>query len=69
MIADGLGAGHRVIIAPSMNRGLWVHPQTKASLERLTNWGCEIVLPTITDVQVTMAPIPEIVQRVVDSGA
>ena len=61
MIADGLGAGNRIVIAPSMNRGLWAHPQTKASLARLQSWGCEIVPPTITAGQVTMAPVTEIV--------
>ena len=66
MIADGLGAGCRVIIAPSMNRGLWAHPQTKVSLERLQRWGCVIVPPTITDRQVTMAPIEDIVNTVMD---
>ncbi|MEM7132330.1 MAG: flavoprotein [Chloroflexota bacterium] len=64
MIADGLGAGNRVIIAPSMNRGLWSHPQTKVSQERLTSWGCEIVLPTINNQQVTMASLDEIIQTV-----
>lgn len=48
MIADGLGAGCPVIIAPSMNRGLWSHPQTKRSLERLQEWGCTIIPPQIT---------------------
>lgn len=65
MIADGLGAGQRVVIAPAMNRGLWAHPQTKASLERLQSWGCEIVPPTITVDQVSMAPVATIVATVV----
>ena len=64
MIADGLGAGNRVIIAPSFNRGLWAHPQTKASLARLQSWGCEIVPPTITEQRVTLAPIADIMQVV-----
>lgn len=64
MIADGLGAGCRVIIAPAMNRGLWAHPQTKLSLERLQSWGCTIVPPQIREGQVTMAPVAEIVAAV-----
>lgn len=64
MIADGLGAGCPVIIAPAMNRGLWAHPQTKASLARLQSWGCTIVPPTITADQVTMAPVTQIVDTV-----
>lgn len=62
MIADGLGAGLPVIIAPSMNKGLWAHPQTKASLVRLQSWGCHIVPPTITAQQVTMAPLEDILK-------
>lgn len=64
MIADGLGAGCRVLIAPSMNRGLWAHPQTKSSLNQLQSWGCEIVPPQIVDAQVTMASIATIVATV-----
>lgn len=64
MIADGLGAGNRVIIAPSMNRGLWAHPQTVASLARLQSWGCAIVPPAIRDEKVSMAPVAEIMATV-----
>ncbi len=39
MIADALGAGCPVVIAPSMNHGLWAHPQTTLSRERLTGVG------------------------------
>ena len=62
MIADGLGAGCPVFIAPSMNTGLWAHPQTKVSLERLQSWGCTIVPPQITEQQVMMATIEQIVE-------
>ena len=68
MIADALGAGNRVIIAPAMNHGLWAHPQTKASLTRLESWGCEIVPPLITEQQVTMAPVAEVVKAVLQTG-
>lgn len=64
MITDGLGAGNRVVIAPAMNRGLWAHAQTKASLARLQSWGCAIVPPTIRDGQVAMAPVVELVEVV-----
>ena len=67
MIADGLGAGNRLVIAPSMNHGLWSHPQTKTSLTRLKEWGCEIVPPVINEKQVTMAPIAEIMQTVLSN--
>ena len=64
MIADGLGAGNRVIVAPAMNRGLWSHPQTATSRARLESWGCEIVPPAIIDKQVALAPIADIVEAV-----
>ena len=64
MIADGLGAGNRLIIAPSMNHGLWSHPQTKMSHKRLVEWGCEVVPPAITEGQVTLAPLDEIIDVV-----
>lgn len=65
MIADGLGAGCPVLIAPAMNHGLWAHPQTAISHQRLRAWGCEIIGPAITADQVTLAPIDEIVAAVV----
>jgi phosphopantothenoylcysteine synthetase/decarboxylase len=64
MVADGIGAGCPVVIAPSMNHGLWAHPQTKVSRERLESWGCEIVDPMITERQVTMAPTDVVVEAV-----
>lgn len=66
MIADGLGAGNRIIVAPSMNKGLWAHPQTAASRERLERWGCEIVPPLVSQTQVTMASLESIVAKVLD---
>jgi len=55
MIADGLGAGLPVFIAPSMNPGLWNHPQTRESYQRLRAWNCTIINPQISAGQVTMA--------------
>lgn len=55
MIADALGAGLPVFIAPSMNPGLWNHPQTRASHQKLRDWGCTIIEPQISASQVTMA--------------
>ena len=63
MIADALGAGCRIIIAPSFNKGLWAHPQTKLSLARFEEWGVEIVPLTITEQRVVIAPQEEILAR------
>jgi Flavoprotein len=64
MIADALGAGCPIFIAPSMNPGLWNHPQTRESHQRLTAWGCSIIEPQISNMQVIMAPIATILSRV-----
>ena len=74
MIADGLGAGCPVVIAPSMNRGLWAHPQTELSHQRLQQWRCTIVPPAIDDEPaphgtVTMAPTAQIVEVVLRASA
>ncbi len=68
MIAEGLGAGNRVVIAPAMNHGLWSHPQTKASLARLVEWGSEVVLPAVFGTEVTLAPLPDILARLQEPG-
>jgi phosphopantothenoylcysteine decarboxylase/phosphopantothenate--cysteine ligase len=69
MIADALGAGCPIFIVPAMNHGLWNHPQTRESLQRLTAWGCHIIMPQITDTQVTMAPIADILARLREEQA
>lgn len=55
MVADALGAGLPVFVAPSMNPGLWNHPQTRESHRRLESWGCTIIEPQVGDTRVTMA--------------
>lgn len=60
MVADALGAGLPIFIAPSMNPGLWNHPQTRLSHQRLRAWGCTIIEPQISAERVTMAPIDTI---------
>ncbi len=55
MVADALGAGLPIFIAPSMNSGLWNHPQTRESYQRLTSWGCTMFEPQINPPRVTMA--------------
>lgn len=64
MIADGLGAGCPVVVAPAMNKGLWSHPQTSAYKELLESWGVKIVPPSISDQWVAMAPVEDIVNTV-----
>jgi hypothetical protein len=60
MLADALGAGCRVLVAPAMNVGLWRHPQTARSLQALTEWGSTIIPPHVDADQVIMAAAPAI---------
>ncbi len=62
MVADALGAGCPVFIAPSMNPGLWKHPMTKISHDRLTGWGCSIIEPQVSETHVIMAPVSTILE-------
>jgi len=55
MVADALGAGRPIFIAPSMNPGLWNHPRTRASLRDLRDWGCTIIDPQVSADRVVMA--------------
>jgi hypothetical protein len=55
MIADALGAGLPIFIAPSMNPGLWNHPRTRESHQQLRVWNCTIIDPQVRAGQVTMA--------------
>jgi hypothetical protein len=63
MVADALGAGCPIFVAPSMNRGLWNHPQTSVSLQRLQSWGCTIIPPQISPEAVTGASNETILAR------
>jgi 3-polyprenyl-4-hydroxybenzoate decarboxylase len=63
MVADALGAGCPVFVAPAMNHGLWHHPQTRLSLDRLATWGCTIIPPVVEGEQVRMASVATILDR------
>ncbi|CAF1034013.1 unnamed protein product [Rotaria sordida] len=62
MIADALGARCPIFIAPSMNHGLWNHPQARISEAKLKEWGCIIIPPYIDEKVVTMASVTDILQ-------
>ena len=63
MMADALGRGCPMFIAPSMNVGLWQHPQTQVSLQRLQAWACYIVGPQVEANTVQMVHVSEIFTR------
>lgn len=35
------------IVVPAMNQAMWQHPATQASVETLTSWGIEFILPNV----------------------
>src|SRR6202158_4096763 len=45
VVAEAIGRGAPVIVAPSLNQPLLDHPQAKASLRTLPTWGVTIVPP------------------------
>jgi hypothetical protein len=63
MVADALGAGCPVLVAPAMNRGLWRHPQTERSIAQLAAWGCTIIPPVVEGDLVRMASADTILER------
>jgi phosphopantothenoylcysteine synthetase/decarboxylase len=45
LVAEAIGRGTPVIVAPSLNAPLVAHPQAQASLKTLPGWGVAIVPP------------------------
>jgi phosphopantothenoylcysteine synthetase/decarboxylase len=48
VVAEAIGRGTPVIVAPSLNAPLLAHPQAQASLKTLPEWGVTIV-PSVDD--------------------
>jgi phosphopantothenoylcysteine synthetase/decarboxylase len=45
VVAEAIGRGTPVIVAPSLNAPLLAHPEAQSSLKRLPSWGVTIVPP------------------------
>ncbi|MFN8483124.1 MAG: flavoprotein [Anaerolineae bacterium] len=45
LTSEAIGHGGPVLVAPSLNPGLWQHPRTASSLVTLRGWGITIVEP------------------------
>ncbi len=56
---EAIGRGWPVVVAPSLNEGLWAHPQTPPALARLQEWGVSLALPSAAD-EYTLAPDAQI---------
>lgn len=56
---EAIGRGWPVIVAPSLNEGLWAHPLTSLALARLQEWGVSLALPAAA-ADYTLAPDEQI---------
>ena len=66
--AEMIGFGQPVVIGVSVNAPLWAHPQAKASVRTLRNWGVTVIEPvddgnnglTMAPTQAIVATLPNI---------
>ncbi len=54
--AEMIGYQQKVIVAIAVNNPLWAHPQAKASVATLRNWGVTVIEPQDEGAGMTMAP-------------
>jgi phosphopantothenoylcysteine synthetase/decarboxylase len=64
LVAEAIGAGWPVVIAPAMNRALANHPRTVQSLKTLQQWGVTLLELQPQGEELAMAPLEEIVSTV-----
>jgi len=60
LVAEAIGAGWPVIVAPSMNQALYNHPQVSRSIALLQNWGVTVLEPRPERELLMMASVEEI---------
>jgi len=58
--SEMLGLGQPILVAVSVNEGLWAHPQSRASVGALRNWGVTVVEPRATPGGLSLAPTDEL---------
>ena len=64
LVAEAIGGGWPVIIAPSMNPALGNHPQVDQSLKTLQRWGVTVLEPQLEEDILMMASVPVIANAV-----
>ena len=64
VVAEAIGRGTPVIVAPSLNQPLLEHPQAQASLRTLPGWGVTIVPPVDEGEGPRLAPTPRLLEAV-----
>src|SRR6202050_4324478 len=61
VVAEAIGRGTPVIVAPSLNAPLLAHPECRASLKRLSGWGVTIVPPVDDGAGPRLAPTERLI--------
>jgi phosphopantothenoylcysteine decarboxylase len=64
VVAEAIGRGTPVIVGPSLNAPLLIHPEAQASLEKLPTWGITIVPPIDTGGGPRLAPTDALIDAV-----
>jgi phosphopantothenoylcysteine synthetase/decarboxylase len=64
VVAEAIGRGTPVIVAPSLNAPLLAHPQAQASLRTLPEWGVTIVPPIDDGNGPRLAPTEQLLDAV-----
>ena len=64
VVAEAIGRGTPVIVAPSLNAPLLAHPEAQSSLKRLPSWGVTIVPPVDDGGGPRLAPIEMLLDAV-----
>lgn len=62
--AEAIGRGTPVVVGPSLNAPLLVHPQAQASLATLPRWGVKIIPPVDDGEGPRLAPTPALLDAV-----
>jgi phosphopantothenoylcysteine synthetase/decarboxylase len=64
VVAEAIGRGTPVLVAPSLNAPLLAHPQAQASLKTLPQWGVTIIPPVDEGRGPRLAPIEQLIDAV-----
>jgi len=64
VVAEAIGRGTPVIVAPSLNAPLLAHPEAQASLKRLPSWDVAIVPPVDDGQGPRLAPTEQLLDAV-----
>jgi phosphopantothenoylcysteine decarboxylase / phosphopantothenate---cysteine ligase len=59
-VTTAVGSGIPVVIAPAMHESMYRHPGVKENLDRLVNWGIDIIPPRVEEGRAKIAGIEEI---------